>query len=58
MDVVRLGEDVAREIGTYRGAPRAASGAPISGKYVFIWRKIGSDWKIATDIWTSHSGHT
>lgn len=57
-DVVPLGDAAAREIGTYRGAPRAANGEPISGKYVFIWRKVGADWKIATDIWTSHSGHT
>ena len=28
------------------------------GKYVFVWRKIGEDWKIWTDIWTSHKGET
>jgi ketosteroid isomerase-like protein len=58
VDVAPLGADAAREIGTYWGAPRAAGGEPISGKYVFIWRKIGDDWKIWTDIWTSHSGQT
>jgi len=30
----------------------------LSGKYVFIWRKAGDDWKIWTDIWTSHTGQT
>jgi ketosteroid isomerase-like protein len=58
VDVVALGSDAAREIGTYFAAPRAADGVPLSGKYVFIWRKVGDDWKIWTDIWTSHSGQT
>jgi hypothetical protein len=55
---VPLGTDAAREIGTYWAAARAPGGAPVSGKYVFIWRKVGDDWKIWTDIWTSHSGQT
>ena len=38
--------------------PKAAGGANLSGKYVFIWKKVGSDWKIWTDIWASHSGQT
>jgi len=21
------------------------------GKYVVVWEKVGSDWKLATDIW-------
>jgi uncharacterized protein (TIGR02246 family) len=58
VDVAALGTDAAREIGTYWAAPRAAGGTPLSGKYVFIWRRIGEDWKIWTDIWTSHSGQT
>jgi ketosteroid isomerase-like protein len=58
VDVVPLGTDAAREIGTYWAAARAPGGEPVSGKYVFIWRKLGDYWKIWTDIWTSHSGQT
>jgi hypothetical protein len=43
VDVPPLGSDAAREIGTYFAAPRAAGGVPLSGKYVFIWRKVGDD---------------
>ena len=54
VDVAPLGSDTAREIGIYWAAAKIADGAPLSGKYVFIWRKVGEDWKIWTDIWTSH----
>jgi hypothetical protein len=23
----------------------------VTGKYVVIWEKVGSDWKLAIDIW-------
>ena len=57
-DAAQLGPDYIREIGTYYAEPKAAGGANLSGKYVFIWKKVGSDWKIWTDIWASHSGQT
>ena len=58
LDAAQLGPDHIREIGTYYAEPKAAGGANLSGKYVFIWRKVGSEWKIWTDIWASHSGQT
>jgi ketosteroid isomerase-like protein len=58
VDVVALGSEFAREIGTYWGESRAPGGPTLSGKYVFIWRKVGNEWKIWTDIWTSHTGQT
>jgi hypothetical protein len=58
VDAAQLGPDYIREIGTYYAEPKVAGGANLSGKYVFIWKKSGGDWKIWTDIWTSHSGQT
>jgi hypothetical protein len=58
VDVVALGPEFAREIGTYSGESRAPGGPTLRGKYVFIWRKVGTEWKIWTDIWTSHTGQT
>ncbi len=26
-------------------------GGPVAGKYVVVWRKIGNDWLLETDIW-------
>lgn len=38
-----------------RSAERAAVGGrqirEILGKYVFLWRKVGSEWKLETSIW-------
>jgi ketosteroid isomerase-like protein len=56
-DVAEIGGDAVREIGTY-AAKVKATGDAISGKYVFIWRKVDGDWKIWTDIWTSHRGES
>ena len=58
VDVAPLGSDAVRGIGTYWAAAKAVGGDPLSGKYVFIWHKVGEDWKIWTDIWTSHQGQT
>jgi ketosteroid isomerase-like protein len=57
-DAVALGSDFVREIGRYHGAYKDKSIPAVNGKYVFIWRKVGADWKIWTDIWTSDTGQT
>lgn len=65
--VTPLAGDVARDIGTLRmrlepGRARRQSLAEagegdglqareVAGKYVFIWRKLGGDWKLETGIW-------
>ena len=58
VDAAELGDDHIREIGTYFAEAKDAGSQSLSGKYVFIWKKAGNDWKIWTDIWTSHSGQT
>ena len=47
LDVKALGPSAAREIGTFRG-PRPQE---VTGKYLVVWEKIGSEWKLAADIW-------
>ena len=64
--VTPLANDVTRDIGTFRMrlAPgrgrreRAEAGngdaletRELAGKYVFVWRKVGSEWKLETSIW-------
>jgi uncharacterized protein (TIGR02246 family) len=50
LDVKALGASAAREIGTFsletKGSPKE-----VSGKYVVVWEKVGTDWKLAVDIW-------
>ena len=46
--------DMALDRGTYRLAVAPNGTAQIdTGKYVVVWRKIGSDWKAAADIFNS-----
>ena len=51
LDVKPLGPSAAREIGTFSLKTKGPEPKEISGKYVVVWKKIGSDWKLAADIW-------
>ena len=54
LDVEVSGEDLAREIGRYVLTIQQGSEALESpGKYVVIWKREGSDWKLDVDIWNS-----
>lgn len=66
VNVAALGSDAIREIGTFRitRKPNPAAiednqGAPQdqerSAKYVFVWRKVGADWKVAASIWNRNA---
>jgi uncharacterized protein (TIGR02246 family) len=52
-DVKPLGPDAAREIGTFSLTTKGQQPQQVTGKYVVVWQKVGSDWKLATDIWNS-----
>ncbi|EZH75743.1 hypothetical protein ATO12_02840 [Aquimarina atlantica] len=45
----------AYDYGTYQGTTKKADGEEITwkGKYVIVWKKVGSDWKMYLDIWNS-----
>jgi uncharacterized protein (TIGR02246 family) len=51
LDVKRLGLSAAREIGTFSLATKGQPPQEVTGKYVVVWEKIGSDWKLSADIW-------
>jgi uncharacterized protein (TIGR02246 family) len=53
IDVLPLGRSAAREIGTVTLKTKSQPPQEIVGKYVVVWRKIGRDWKLATDIWNT-----
>jgi uncharacterized protein (TIGR02246 family) len=50
-DVASLGPKAAQEIGHFSGKTKGNDSQDVAGKYVIVWRKVGQDWKIATDIW-------
>ena len=54
VDVKPLGNEAAREIGTFSFRTKGSQSQEITGKYVVVWEKVGSDWKLATDIWNTN----
>jgi uncharacterized protein (TIGR02246 family) len=54
VDVLPLGLEAAREVGTVTLKTKTQPPQEIVGKYVVVWRKIGADWKLATDIWNTN----
>jgi uncharacterized protein (TIGR02246 family) len=53
IDVLPLGRSAAREIGTVTLKTKSQPPQEVVAKYVVVWRKIGRDWKLATDIWNT-----
>jgi uncharacterized protein (TIGR02246 family) len=51
LDVKPLGPSAAREIGTFSLKTKGPTPREVTGKYVVVWEKVGSDWKLAADIW-------
>ncbi|MBV8763718.1 MAG: SgcJ/EcaC family oxidoreductase [Hyphomicrobiales bacterium] len=54
LDVQPLGNDAAREIGTFVLKTKGQSPQQLDGKYVVIWQKDGGKWKLSTDIWNAN----
>ena len=53
IDVLPLGRSAAREIGTVTLKTKSQPPQEVVGKYAVVWRKVGRDWKLATDIWNT-----
>src|SRR5262249_58745315 len=51
LDVKPLGPSAAREIGTFSLKTKGPRPQEVTGKYLVVWEKVGSDWKLAADIW-------
>ncbi len=51
-DVRLIGEDVARETGTYATSGTGEQQAPGQGKYLFLWERVNGEWRIESSIWT------
>jgi ketosteroid isomerase-like protein len=54
VDVKPLGDNAAREIGTFSLRTKGAQPHQVTGKYVVVWENIGGEWKLATDIWNTN----
>jgi uncharacterized protein (TIGR02246 family) len=51
VDIQSLGPGAAREIGTFSFHTKSQPSQEVVGKYAVVWRKMGGQWKLATDIW-------
>jgi ketosteroid isomerase-like protein len=52
LDLDAMGSDAARESGTFAFRARQQAAQRVTGSYIFIWRRAGSEWKLATAAWT------
>ena len=50
LEVHTMGEVMAYEIGTVAMKTKASPSQDVSGKYVVVWRRSGTTWKLAVDI--------
>jgi ketosteroid isomerase-like protein len=39
------------EVGTFTAKTTGQHPRPVAGKFMIEWQKVGSDWRIAADIW-------
>ena len=51
LDVKPLGPSAVLEIGTVSLKTKGPTPQEIAGKFVVVWEKVGTDWKLAADIW-------
>jgi uncharacterized protein (TIGR02246 family) len=51
LDVKPLGPSAALEIGTFSLRTKGPTPQEVTGKYVVVWEKVGTDWKLSADIW-------
>jgi uncharacterized protein (TIGR02246 family) len=54
LDVLPLARNAGREIGTVTLKTKSQPPQEVVGKYAVVWRKIGGQWKLATDIWNTN----
>ena len=51
LDVKPLGPSATREIGTFSLTTKGPTPQEVTGKYVVVWEKVGTEWKLSADIW-------
>jgi ketosteroid isomerase-like protein len=51
LEVKPLGPSAAQEIGTFSLKMKGPTPQEVTGKYLVVWEKVGSDWKLSADIW-------
>ena len=51
-DVKPIDDNTVREVGTFAFKMRDHD---VDGKYLLVWTKVGSDWKLAADMWNRNA---
>jgi ketosteroid isomerase-like protein len=54
VDVVPLGSDAAREVGTAVILTTGHLAEKIAGKYMVVWRQVEGEWKLEADMWNNN----
>ena len=56
LEVKPLGPSAAQEIGTFSLKMKGPTPQEVTGKYLVVWEKVGTDWKLSADIWNREIG--
>ena len=51
LGVKPLGPSAAQEIGMFSLKVKGPTPQEVTGKYLVVWEKVGTDWKLSADIW-------
>ena len=49
LEVKPLGPSAAQEIGTFSLKMKGPTPQEVTGKYLVVWEKVGTDWKLSAD---------
>jgi ketosteroid isomerase-like protein len=49
LEVKPLGPSTAQEIGTFSLKMKGPTPQEVTGKYLVVWEKVGTDWKLSAD---------
>src|SRR3981189_1934256 len=51
LEVKPLGPSAAQEIGTFSLKMKGQTPQEVTGKYLVVWEKVGTDWKLSAAVW-------
>jgi ketosteroid isomerase-like protein len=55
LDVKPLGNLAVQEVGSFNLKTKSQPPQEMVGKYLVIWEKVDTDWKIAADMWNTNA---
>jgi uncharacterized protein (TIGR02246 family) len=55
VDVVALGSDTAREVGSAEITLKSGEAKRIPGKYIVVWKRVAGEWQLEADMFNNNA---